>query len=183
MKTRSLSILITLSILTVFSIVAYYLAFSYVKGINDKISTASANLAYTQAKYDRAMSLIAAEKNGKDNGKKLDKYILTQGDEISVIKSLERLALNLFLKSTTDTIETIEDEALSAQNKSFLHIVMTTTGSLQQTKRFQALVESLPYNVKMNRVDLYGGEGGVYGEWQGKFDFSIVEEKTKAITE
>ncbi len=181
MKTRSLLTLSILSVLAVASLVAYYFAYVYIENIGKKTSEESANLSYAEAKYDRSVSLKLVAASGKNSGERLDKYILGKGGEVAMVKMLERLASSLSLSYTTDALDTQENDTLSSQNKNFLHIVTTSNGTIQQNRRFLAVLESLPYNVKLNRVDMrdQGAESG--GRWQMSVDFSIVEEKSSDV--
>lgn len=178
MKTRSIYTLIVLAILAVISVVAYYFAISYVSGLSEKTHTASSDLSYVEAKYQQAISQRAVANTGESSGKKLDKYILATDGEVGIVKELERLANNLSLEIVTEVLEVEQDEALATHSKNYLHIIVTTNGAERDTRRFLALLETLPYNVKIKEVNLYNGQSG--SQWQGRFDLSIV--KNNSVT-
>lgn len=180
MKTKSTSALITVLILSLVSIGVYYFAYCYVVGLDQKTAKSANDLAYLKAKYNRAVSLKVVATKGENRLADLDKYIIHEGEEITVVKNLEQLASSLSLVFATELINSEENSVLSQNNGALLHIAMTVSGTRKQVDQFLALIESLPYNVKLNKVDIYQKEDVIpstVNKWQARLDFSLAEEK------
>lgn len=178
MKTRSSTILTILIILAVVFVAGNYLTSRYVSNLGLKTQKLLSDLAFVESKYTQALSLSVVANSGESDGKKLDAFIISKGEEVTVVKDIERLAASLSLISTTEDIGSIEESSLSMQNKDFLRIVMSVRGSLTQIRKFLSLIETLPYNVKISSVDLYDNEDdAAAGRWLARFDISIVKEK------
>jgi hypothetical protein len=175
MKTRTLYLLIATALIAILSLVGYYFTFTYIAGLSMKTNQANADLLYIEAKYQQTLSQRAVASTGENAGKKLDKYILAEGGEVEVVKELERLASELSLFIVTETLEVEADESLKALGKEYLHIVEDVTGSEGQVRRFLGLIESLPYNVRVNEVNLFRKTTAQGLAWEGRFDFSIVK--------
>lgn len=182
MKTRTNYTLILFSILALIFVVGYFFSVSYIKGLGTKADKENGEVADLEVKHARATSLSAIARSGKGDIERLDDFIVQPGGEIAVVKALEQLARNLSLISTTDSIDTQDIGTSTVKSKEFLHIVMSTNGRWENTRRFLSLLETLPYNVKENRIDLFSAGMSPSGSpsWQGHFDISIVKNKDTA---
>lgn len=179
MKTRTTYTLIFFSILSAIFIAGYFLSISHIKSLGTNADKENSEVADLEVKYARATSLNAIAKSGRGDVERLNDFIVQPGGEIGVVKTLEQLARNLSLVSTTDSIDTQDIGTSTLKTKEFLHIVISTTGRWESTRRFLSLIETLPYNVKENRIDLFASGASPSGSqvWSGHFDISIVKNK------
>ena len=180
MKTRTTSVLICLIIAAIALIGLYYFCISYVGGLGRQTAQLNLDLDSSQIKYVRLLSLRAIVKSSESNGQQLDSYLVQPGQEIDLVKEVEGLADQLALTHSTDQIDTQDLDVLASQNKELLHIVISTTGGWNSTRRFLSLIEALPFNIRLNKVDfnLSGDTSSPAGDqWRGRFDFSVVKKK------
>ncbi len=181
MKTRTTFVLSIVALITLIAIAGYYFLYAYIGGLSQQTADLNEKLQNTQVKYQRAEALHAIAESGTNEGQQLDQYFVQPNKEIDIVKSLEQLAVNLSLNSTTEVIESQDLAILQTQNKDLLHLTMNVTGRLSSVRKFQSTIESLPYNVRLNKVDLYfvssANASSSVSVWRGRYDISLVKKK------
>jgi hypothetical protein len=110
----------------------------------------------------------------------LSGYFVSTDGALSFVEYVESLAAASGLTYRINLFDSEQDTDLAKHDKEFLKTSLTTTGSLKNTRNFISLIESLPYNIKITRVDLKGGNANVStgvreANWTMMIDFSAVK--------
>lgn len=154
MKSNSKKYLIICSILAVISVVGYIFFTNYIAGLTDKTSALKSDIDLNQIKYFRLESLRKATENTSDQKQKITDLFVSTNKAVDFIGEVEGLAKASNLSYSTKSIENSDAGNLSEQNKDLLTITISTTGSWSNTIKFIRLIETLPYSVKVESVDL-----------------------------
>lgn len=181
MSKKTTSYLILFGSVALVAVSGFIFSVYYIKHLNTKIESLKTALVSSQVQFIKLESIRLAATSGAGELDKLEKYIISAGKEIDVVQQIERLAEATSLSHNTELIEEKDEPSLANQNKNLLHIVLTTDGTWNNSRKFLSLVEHLPYNVKIEKVDMFmigkGTASSSLPVWRSKFDFSIVKEK------
>lgn len=154
MKSNSKKYLIICSILAVISVVGYIFFTNYIAGLTDKTSALKSDIDLNQIKYFRLESLRKATENTSDQKQKITDLFVGENKAVDFIGEVESLAKASNLSYSTKSIENSDAGNLSEQNKDLLTITISTTGSWSNTIKFIRLIETLPYSVRVESLDL-----------------------------
>lgn len=180
MKKNNTQFLILSSLLAILFVAGFFFVVDQVNNVNEKTDALKTELVDAQVKLLKAESLRRVALSGEDEIEKIEKFVVNAGGEVEAVQQIEGLARASGLTYTTEFIIAKDHLTLSSQHKELLNIVITTTGGWRATEKFTALIENLPYNVKIDGVDmqLISGDGAQgAGQWKTKYDISLVKKK------
>lgn len=178
MNNRTTKVLIVSILIALVCIIALYIEFRIVTALNDKSDTLKESLVNAQVQSLKLESLRAVAISGSAELDKIENYIVSAGKEIELVQQIENLAKNSGLEYSTDLIEKKEGVDTT---KDMLHIKILTNGSWSTSRKFISLIEHLPYNVRINELDMIkSGESTgstTVPTWRTNVDFSVVQKK------
>lgn len=106
----------------------------------------------------------------------LNEYFIDEDGALGFVEYIEGLASSAGLTYRINLFDSEQNADLAKYDKEFLKMSLTTTGSIANTRNFVSLIESLPYNIKITRVDLKGSSTGAKdAPWTMAIDFSAVK--------
>ncbi len=110
----------------------------------------------------------------------LNEYFVSADGALDFVKYIEDLATSAGLSYRINSFDAEDNPDISQNDKEYLKTSLTATGSMKNIRNFISLIESLPYNIKITRVDLKSG--GVQSLsasreqiWTLMIDFSVVK--------
>ncbi len=110
------------------------------------------------------------------NADDLYEYFIGEEGALGFVEYIEGLASSAGLSYRINLFDAEQNADLAKYDKEFLKMSLTTTGSIGSTRNFISLIESLPYNIKITRVDLKGSSAGAEdAPWTLAIDFSAVK--------
>lgn len=157
MKGQTNTYLILVILLTTFSVGSYTYFNWHISKLTNKIVEVKSSVENKQIKL-RYIELVnsSAEKTVEER-KRISDYFIKSDGSVSFVSYVEHVALSLGLKNSTNSIESIQVGTLIEQNRELLRINMTLSGDWLSLAKFIAFIESLPYSVKIDRIDLLNG--------------------------
>ncbi len=174
MDKKHLIIFIIGLVALILSIVGAQLFYAKTIKLEGELTTLHQSVRDLEAQEKRILSVReTAEASGSDVAV-IDAYFVNDKGALDFVKYVENLAVSSGLVAKIDVIDAQANDVLAASGKEYLKIAMRTTGSLANIRIFLNLIESLPYNVKMNRVDVRKTGEGVR-DWSMTVDFSVVK--------
>lgn len=157
MKRKTNTYLIILTILGVAITAGYvYLSF-YIAGLTDKTAEIKTEIETMRIKLAHARKLNVSAEKTADERKKVMSYFLEQRQVIDYVTSLESVADSFGLMYTTNSIENTDSDTLSPNNKELLKVSMSLTGKWSSLIRYLSYIESLPYAVHIDKLDISTG--------------------------
>lgn len=191
-KTNTTLILISITAIAVIGSFVYWI--SYIQGLSAKTAELKSEVETKQIKVNRIQNINkSAEKTSEDSVKIMNHFIKA-GGSIDFVSAVESTAADFSLKYNTNTIENIENDVLSSQGKQILKVSMTLSGGWKNIVKFLTYIESLPYAIRVEKVDLTA-EGVVFTgdstdpantkiqttepSWRMSLIFSVVKIKEK----
>ncbi len=140
-----------------------------------------------QALEAKAGKLGAEKQPAASDRVDLSAYFVPADGALGFVEYIESVAASSGLSYRISLFEAEQDAELAKHGREFLRTSLATTGSLKDTRSFISLIETLPYNVRINRIDLKKtGEAvastGTKETWALIIDFSVVKimEKTNS---
>lgn len=157
MKNKTNATLILVSIITLCIVGGFYYLVTYVSGLSEKTTELKSEVESKQIKINHIQNVNkSAEKTSEDSVKIMDHFIKADG-AIDFVSSVESTASDFSLKYNTNAIENVENEMLASQGKQILRISMSLSGGWKNILKFITYIESLPYAVKVEKVELSAG--------------------------
>ncbi len=154
MNSKTTQLLIGLSLLALVAVAGYAYASSYVSSLNEKTTLLRNDIQYSELKRRQLDVLRRAVADTGDEKEKIASYFIASGGAVSFVSSLESMASRGGLAYSTNSIETRSQPELDAQGKELLHIVFSASGSWSSVMKLISLIETLPYSVNIEAVDL-----------------------------
>ena len=153
-------------VIAVISVAGYLYSVVYVGGLVADLRDMYRKAGDLNKEEESLKSIKKVAENANQRNAELSKYIVPVKNEgsINFVKTLEETADKYGLKSNTNAIEIVSDDALSKLNKEYLSIKITTIGSEASVTSFVKKLELLPFNVKIKNYSLtrvLGGQGVV----------------------
>lgn len=142
-------VIITLAALGGFS----YLV-SYVSGLSEKTAELKGDIESKQIKINHIQNVNKSAEKTSEDGVKILNYFIKPDGAIDFVSSVESTAGDFSLKYNTNSIDNVENDVLGGQGKDLLKMSMTLSGSWKNILKFLTYVESLPYAVQVERVEL-----------------------------
>jgi len=104
----------------------------------------------------------------QEQRERLNKYFITADEIVSFIEQIESLGEFTGVSFELNSVDVIDADADA------LLLKFTTRGSWEKTYRLLALIESLPYNIDVERVRvLKESSVGRGSEWRGDFNIRL----------
>ena len=115
-----------------------------------------------------------------DEIKELDSFFVPADGALDFVEYVESLASASSLVYKIELFDVEQDAVLKEQGKELLRTSIRTTGSIKNIRVFLSLIESLPFNIKVTRVDLrrtvaQAGTTAVKDEWTMLIDFTAIK--------
>lgn len=174
MDKKHIIIFISALVALILGIVGAEIFYAKTSKLEGELTTLHQSVRDLEAQQKRILSVRdTAEASGSDVVV-IDTYFVNDKGALDFVKYIENLAVSSGLTFKIDVIDTQANEALAASGKEYLKTAIRTTGSLSNIRIFLNLIESLPYNVKMSRVDVRKTGEGVR-DWSMTVDFSVVK--------
>lgn len=173
MNNRNLTILILSSVCLVLGIIAAELFYAKTFKLENEISVLNQSVRDLELQESKVLSSRQIASPSINNAKELDQYFISDKGALDFVKYIEGLAASSGLTSKIDVLDEVADPLLAEQGKEFFKAAIRTNGTYNNSRIFLNLIESLPYNVKINRVDLR--RSGDAGSWTLLVDFSVVK--------
>lgn len=155
MKTPTKSIAIFLVLLALAAVSGYVFVTRYIEGLTVKTTEAKEEVEKLEVKLGHVKGLRQAAQDTNDDRVKIESYIVQPGGSVSFITELEKVASSIGLTYTTDRIESRNTPELDAQGKEQLVISFNVQGYWSPVFKFLKLVESMPYSLMVEKVDLF----------------------------
>lgn len=184
MQKQTIYILIISIIIGALSICFYIWGIFYVGNMGGDLKQLHEESISLEQEFSRINSIKKVAENADDNNSKINKYIIPAGNEgsINFVKQIEDLADKYVSRYTTNSIEIISNEQLTAINKEYLSVKITAFGKKSQIFNFVNKINNAPYNLKIKTFSLIKiGNQGVLADssdfWQIDLDVLIIKEK------
>ena len=190
MKNNTTKILILSIVLAVLLVGLYVYSTQYISGLVKKTAEIKEEIGKSQAVYKNAETIERSSRNIEIQKIKIASYFVPAGGAINFIADLERVAADFGLEYTTQNISEENTEELDHQGKGFLRVTFSASGSWKNIMRLLRFVESLPYGLSIDKVDLNTDKGvpGVEDasgnvsarKWSATMTFSVLKTKDNA---
>lgn len=126
----------------------------YINGLTEKTSTLQEEIETKEIKIKRIQNVNkSAEKTNMDR-EKLANFFIDSNKAIDFVSMLESQASKIGLQYVTNSIENVEMENLSIQNKQLLRISMSLSGGWRSILTYLLYIESLPYALNVEKMEL-----------------------------
>lgn len=179
MEKKQIIIFIVSSALLIVSIVGADIFYYQSIKMEKELSTLHQTVRDLEAQEKRLLEVRQTAAVSGIGFENLNKYFVDENGALDFVKYIENLAVSSGLTFKIDFFDSQQDSVLAENGKEYLKTAIRTTGSLNNIRIFLNLIESLPYNVKINRVDVRkNGEGA--RDWGMTVDFSVVKVSPKA---
>ncbi len=178
------TMLIVTGLLVIGLLAGQYFLYMQIKKENEHISLLESELSQEDSKQEYLLSMQRTLQNIKPDITNINNSIVPAGGDVAFIESLESYAKLNGLTITIDSLTLEEDASYVPIASVSLKIKAKTTGTWSGTYAFIATLESLPFKIKINRLNVENtaSEAGVpqskAGEnWQGTFEMYVLKYK------
>lgn len=154
MKTKTSQLLIIAAVIAAAFVGAYVYATEHIAGLTKETAALRENIVNQQITYQHAENLQKAIQSAADQKVKIAGYFLPAGGAIDFISTLEQTAGSFGLTYNTQSISEESTDELAPQNKELLHVTFSARGSWSKVMRLLKAIESLPYGLRVDKVDL-----------------------------
>lgn len=175
MNFHSKKILALIIICNVAVLTGYYALFQKIKADTKLASALNSTVNISEQKTGRLSSLRAVIKDTEGKRQQLAAFLLSSDAGIPFIEQIENLAKTSGLVEKTDSVSSV---AGSNNATKIFQMQLETTGSWSSTMYFLNQLESLPYNIRVQKVFFDGqsaGDKGAGSLWLAAFDISVTE--------
>ena len=174
--------LITIIIVCIACIACGFGAFLFYEKIHasqTEVATLQQEVQSLQIQADR---LNTQKRENAENVKtaELDEYFVSANGALGFVEYIENLAVSSGLTYRINLFDSAQDPEASKNEKELLKTSLTTNGSVQNTRNFIALIQTLPYNVKITKVDLKRATDpsaaiSAKDSWTAVIDFYVIK--------
>jgi hypothetical protein len=176
-KTSTKKISIILLILSLIVIGIWYATYSYITRTTVAITNLEHQYQEENSAEERDQSLKQFFSGIGANTNSLTSRLIAKKATVPFIDSIESLARSTNLGIVMNGIEIKEDPAYPNVTE-YLKLNFTTQGSWVTTDAFLAMIENMPYKVKINKVDLqHTASTTASDNWQAVYDIEILKQK------
>jgi hypothetical protein len=155
MKSNTKTISIFFITLAILSVASFVYGTRYIEGLISRATELKGDIEKLQVKVGHLKALHQAAQDTNDDKAKINSYIVQAGGSVPFITELENLASNIGLDYNTDRIETKSAPDIDLQGKELLSISFTASGPWSSVFKFIKLVESMPYSINIQKIDLF----------------------------
>ncbi len=175
MKNKTTSYLILTTCITLCAIggLIYYVA--YIKGLNQKTVILKEEIEIGEIRAKREENIHKSAEQTLEHSRILNSYFVQTGTSIDFVTKLEQTASALSLVYNTNSIDEIQSDELAPYDKELLKISMTTSGVWKNILKFLAYIETLPYPIHIEKIELgRGGSQSISSSTSPVWKFSIL---------
>ena len=156
---------------SVIAICGAYLFYKHISNLEDRLTKLHSEVDTLSIQSSRLINLRQVTNSTGSQFKKLQDFFVAKDGALDFVKYIEQIALSSGLVFSIDTVDEISDDSLTQFNASLLKVSMRATGSLKRVNLFLSLIESLPYNTKIQKVDLRQSSS----QWTLIVDLGVVK--------
>jgi Tfp pilus assembly protein PilO len=170
--------IITLCIVCVLSLSAFggaYLFYVQTTEMETELTGLHSEVQTLSIQANRVISLRQITTATGDELEKLQTFFVTKDGALDFVKYIESLAVASGLIFSIDTVDEYADPVLIPYDKTLLKLSIRTTGTQKRTRAFLTLIESLPYNIKIQRADIRK----VGEQWTMVIDIGVIKQIDK----
>ncbi|MFM2383908.1 MAG: hypothetical protein RIQ72_480 [Candidatus Parcubacteria bacterium] len=175
MNKRYIITLITVFVLSAIAIGGAYVFHTKTTKIESELSDLHSEVQTLSIQANRVISLRQVATATGDDLEKLQAFFVAKDGALDFVKYIEGLAVSSGLTFSIDTVDEYADPVLTPYDKTLLKLSVRATGTKTRIRAFLSLIESLPYNVKIQRLDLRK----VGENWTMVVDIGVVKQKDK----
>lgn len=175
MNKKYIITLIAVFILSAIAIIGAYVFHTKTTAIESELSSLHSEVQTLSIQASRVISLRQVATATGDDLEKLQAFFVAKDGALDFVKYIEGLAVSSGLTFNIDTVDEYPDPTLVPYDKTLLKVSVRTTGTKSRVRAFLSLIESLPYNVKIQRLDLRK----VGENWTMVADIGVVKQKDK----
>ncbi len=159
MKNKTNIYLILSCCAAILAIAGFVYGSYYISGLTAKTTALEGEIEGKEIKIQRIQNTNKSAERTTADRAKLSGYFVGMNDAVEFVSSLESAASGFGLSYSTNAIDNVESETLAAQGKQLLRVSMTLTGAWRNIIKYLLHVESLPYSINIEKVEL-ASEGG-----------------------
>ncbi|HEY4514801.1 MAG TPA: hypothetical protein VJJ22_01430 [Candidatus Paceibacterota bacterium] len=157
-------LLVILAIVNLLAIAIWLAIFFFSQKLEASINDVISKLALEDAKGNY-LATTAGDLRVTEEGRQImNQSFIKLGDEASFLENIESLATSTKIEMSVSSFEKVDKT---------LHLVMQTKGSFARNYYFLSLLESLPYEMKINKATLSTNPGDIESGWSGRYDITI----------
>ena len=130
-----------------------YFLFKDIRLRNEHISKLSQEVSSLSSKQDYLVSTQKMIGSINQDIIRIDNSIITKDGDVAFIENLELIAKSNGLTLNIDSLVFEDDTKLTGAGLTTLKIKAKTTGNWSNTYRFLSQIESLPFKIKVNRLE------------------------------
>jgi Tfp pilus assembly protein PilO len=175
MNKKYIITLSTVIILLIAAIAAAYVFQTKTTATEAELSALHAEVQTLSIQASRVINLRQVAATTGSEFQQLQTFFVAKDGALDFVKYIEGLAVSSGLVFSIDTVDEFADPILAPYDKTLLKLSVRTTGTQKRIRAFLALIESLPYNIKIQRTDLRKGAEN----WTMVVDIGVVKEKDK----
>lgn len=185
MKFTHIAPLIISTALFVGVLVLMYLGYHTIDTLRKDITTTNDELYSLKSKADRLVSLRQVTNSTDDELTRVNEFFVSSNGALEFVEYIENLAKKSALEYKIEFFDVEQDPDFLEQGKELLKTSIRVTGTTKNTRYFLSLIESLPYNIRIRRVDLRRSilpvisasstVGPTKDGWVTLVDFSVVK--------
>lgn len=160
MKNKTSTSLIVVILITLSALAGLFYMITYVESLSEKTAEIRSDIEVKQIKIKHIQGINKSAEKTSEDGAKVMSYFIKSDGAIDFVSLVESTASDLSLKYNTNSIENISNDILASQGKDILKLSMTLSGGWKNILKFLLYIESLPYAVRVEKVELKS-EGAV----------------------
>lgn len=165
-KSSQNKLIITLCVVNIFAVGIWAVLYAYSLRIGTKLQKVNSDLLNEDAKGAYVTNIAGELRTSEENRELIDKTFIKFGDEADFLENIENLA-------TTTKVE-IKVFSFEQKDKT-LHLLMQTRGTFSRNYLFLSLLESLPYEIVVNKISMEKlKEEANLNRWETHYDVSVL---------
>jgi Tfp pilus assembly protein PilO len=168
--------LIILAVLTLAVASGYFLLFAEIRNTNRNISRLAGEADIVAQQSTTLRTLQSIVEITREDRAGINTFFLTEQEIVDFLEVIEGLREDTGASINVRSIG--EGETLTNTLTKELHLNVTAEGSWEAVYHFLALLESLPYRIKLQQVQLSDSSTTTdEPSWSGVFNFSVTQLK------
>ncbi len=175
MNKKYISTVIIATIISGLAWIGAYLLHKKTVNIKEELPALHTEVETLSIQASRLINLRKIVNTTSDDLLVLQSFFVAKDGALDFVKYIENMAISSGLVFRIDTVDELSDPALTRLNKSTLKMSIRVTGTLKRVTLFLSLIESLPYNIKIQRADLRKSGD----DWTLVIDIAVVKDIEK----
>lgn len=183
-KKHIIPCIISVLILVLFIGGGYFL-YQNIQSLKEEITTLTDESYSLESQSNRLLSLRKVAQSTGDDLQKLNSFFVQKDGALLFVEYIEFLAKESRLQYKIEFFDVEKNDELQERGRELLRTSIRVTGTQQNTRYFLSLIESLPYNTHIARVDMRKTSIPAVGikasavpeknEWSTLIDFSVIK--------